>query len=334
VSGDTGRYLIRQEGVATMTYHQLTQEERYLISAHRMAGATAAAIARLLQRAPSTISRELKRNATTHDRRYRPSKADRYAQARRRRCRRGPRFGEEVHRRVDAALKLRWSPDQIVGRFRAQGLAVPSHETIYRRLRHDKRCGGTLYRYTRIMSKVGRKRYRSRPARGVLLGKPHISERPAAVEQRRQLGHWEGDTVMGRGATHCLVTLVERVSGLAIIKKVAARNKRLTTRAITQAIRRRGVHCKTITFDNGTEFHGYRDIERNLDIHCYFATPYHSWERGSNENLNGLIRQYLPKGTCLRHVTQADCDRIARALNSRPRKRHNYKTPEQICARS
>lgn len=317
-----------------MTYHQLTQEERYRISAHRMAGATQGEIARWLKRSPSTISRELRRNATTHDGRYRPSKAHRYAQARRRRCRRGPRFAAAVHQRVEAALKERWSPDQIVGCFRAQGLVVPSHETIYRRLRHDKRNGGTLYRYTRIMSKVGRKRYRSRPARGVLLGKPHITERPIAVEQREQLGHWEGDTVMGRGATHCLVTLVECVSGLAIIRKVVARTKALTTRAITQAIRRSAVGCKTITFDNGTEFHGYRDIERKLNVQCYFATPYHSWERGSNENLNGLIRQYLPKGKCLRNVTQADCNRIARALNSRPRKRHNYKTPAQICARS
>ena len=317
-----------------MTYHQLTQEERYLISAHRMAGANQRAIAKLLHRSPSTISRELQRNATRHDRRYRPSKAHRYAEARRRCCRRGPRYNDQVHRRVEAALKKRWSPDQIVGCFRAQGLAVPSHETIYRYLRHDKRRGGTLYRHTRIMSKIGRKRYRSRPARGVLLGKPHISERPVEVEQRCQIGHWEADTVMGRGATHCLVTLVERVSGLAIIKKVAARNKALTTRAITDAIRRRGMACATITFDNGTEFHGYRDIERKLDIRCYFATPYHSWERGSNENLNGLIRQYLPKGTCLRHITQNDCERIAHALNSRPRKRHNYKTPEQVYARS
>ena len=139
---------------------------------------------------------------------------------------------------------------------------------------------------------------------------------------------------MGRGATHCLVTLVERASGLAIIKKVAARTKVLTTHAITQAIGRRGITCRTITFDNGTEFHGYRDIERKLGIKCYFATPYHSWERGSNENLNGLIRQYLPKGMSLRDITQAHCDRIAHALNSRPRKRHNYKTPEQIGARS
>jgi transposase, IS30 family len=334
VSGDTGRYLIRQEGVATMAYHQLTQEERYLISAHRMAGSSQREIAVLLQRSASTVSRELARNATRHDGRYRPSKAHHYAQGRRRRCRRGSRFSDHVHRRVEAALRKRWSPDQIVGRFRAQGLVVPSHETIYRRLRHDKRHGGTLYRYTRILSKVGRKRYRSRPARGVLLGKPHISERPAAVEQRCQVGHWEGDTVMGRGATHCLVTLVERASGLAIIKKVAARNKALTTRAIIDAIARRRMNCHSITFDNGTEFHGYRHIERKLNIQCYFATPYHSWERGSNENLNGLIRQYLPKGTCLRHINQAHCDRIAHALNSRPRKRYNYLTPEQVYARS
>jgi transposase, IS30 family len=334
VSGDTGRYLIRQEGVATMTYHQLTQEERYLISAHRIAGASGREIARRLNRAASTVSRELLRNATHHDGRYRPSKAQRYTQGRRRRCRRGPRFSEQVHCRVEAALRKRWSPEQIVGCFRAQGLIVPSHETIYRRLRHDKRQGGTLYRHTRIMSKVGRKRYRSRPARGVLLGKPHISTRPPEVQHRRQHGHWEGDTVMGRGATHCLVTLVERVSGFAIIKKIAARTKLLTTRAITDAIARRGIQCQTITFDNGTEFHGYRDIDRKLNVRCYFATPYHSWERGSNENLNGLIRQYLPKRTCLRQTNQADCDRIAHALNSRPRKRHNYQTPEQIYARS
>ena len=113
-----------------------------------------------------------------------------------------------------------------------------------------------------------------------------------------------------------------------------ARNKAQTTRAITQAIQRRKLLCRTITFDNGTEFHGYRDIEDQLNAKCYFATPYHSWERGSNENFNGLLRQFLPKGTSLRDLTQADCDRIARILNTRPRKRFNYKTPEQMYARS
>lgn len=317
-----------------MAYHQLTLEERYLISAYYAAGTSRREIAGLMRRSPSTVSRELRRNATTHDGRYRPSKAHRYATARRRRCRRGSQYGERIYRQVEAALKKRWSPDQIVGYFRLQGIAVPSHETIYRRLRHDKRHGGSLYRHTRIMSKVGRKRYRSRPARGVLLGKPHISERPGHVQLRQQVGHWEGDTVMGRGTNHCLVTLVERASGLAIVKKIAARNKALTTRAITDAIVRRGLACRTLTFDNGTEFHGYRDIESKLNVRCYFATPYHSWERGSNENLNGLIRQYLPKGSCFRHLNQSHCDRIARALNTRPRKRFNYQTPEQVYARS
>lgn len=323
-----------KKGLQPMAYHQLTQEERYLISAHLVAGRTQGEIAHLLSRAPSTISREVRRNATTHDGRYRPSKAHRYAQARRRRCRRGSQFSENVYRQVEAALRNRLSPDQIVGHFRDLGRIVPSHETIYRHLRRDKRAGGSLYRYTRIMSKIGRKRYRSRPARGVLLDKPHISERPGTVALRRQVGHWEADTVMGRGASHCLVTLVERATGMAIIQKIPARNKISATRAITRAFRRRRLLCRTITFDNGTEFHGYRDIEDALDVKCYFATPYHSWERGSNENFNGLLRQYLPKGSSFRHLKQAHCDRIEHALNTRPRKRYRYKSPAQMYARS
>ena len=164
-----------------MTYHQLTQDERYLIARCMAAGRSQREISALLGRAASTISRELRRNVTAHDGRYRAEKAHSYATARRRRCRRGPRFGIDVHRRVEARLRQRWSPDQIVGHYRAQGLTMPSIETIYRRLREDKRHGGPLHRYTRILSKKGRKRYRSRPARGVLLGKPHISERPLEV---------------------------------------------------------------------------------------------------------------------------------------------------------
>jgi IS30 family transposase len=213
-------------------------------------------------------------------------------------------------------------------------MAVPSHETIYRRLRRDKRDGGTLYRYTRIMSKVGRKRYRSRPTRGVLLGKRHISERAAIVDQRGRLSDWEIDTVMGSGSRHCLLTLVERKSGYALIRKLKARTMAEATAAAADVIRRMRHRFQTITFDNGTEFHDYESLERRFGVTCYFATPYHSWERGSNENLNGLIRQYLPKGRCLRHVSQNDCDEIAKALNSRPRKRHGFKTPKTVFTRS
>jgi IS30 family transposase len=317
-----------------MAYHQLTQEERYLISAASALRHGVREIAGQLNRSPATISREIRRNASAGDRRYRAERAHSYAVARRRRARRGSQFSESVYRDVDDALRQRWSPEQIVGLLRSQGRIVPSLETIYRHIRRDKLRGGTLFRSTRIMSKMGRKRYRSRPARGVLLGKRHISERPPAVESRRRLGHWEADTVMGHGTSHCLLTLVERKSGYAIIRKLRARNKAEATAAIQQVIEQHPAAFKTITFDNGTEFHDYKVLEARSKVLCYFATPYHSWERGSNENLNGLIRQYLPKRTCLKHLTQAQCDKIADALNARPRKRHQFKTPARIYNRS
>jgi transposase, IS30 family len=250
--------------------------------------------------------------------------------ARRRRCRRGPRFAEAIHRLVEAALKRRWSPDQIVGFYRAQGVTMPSIETIYRRLREDKRHRGPLHRFTRILAKMGRKRYRSRPARGVLLGKPHINERPVEAEAREAIGHWEGDTVMGHTTKHCLLTLVERSTGYAVIKALPARNMTDTRRAVQRAVTSQRDAFKSITFDNGTEFHDYERLQDATGVHCFFATLYHSWERGSNENLNGLIRQYLPKRMCLKDITQKDRDRIAKALNTRPRKRYGYKTPEQM----
>ena len=324
-----GATSFRQEGVALMAYHQLTQEERYLIAGGLRLGCSQRELAEDMGRSVSTVSREVRRNATPHDGAYRSERAHSYAVARRRRCRRGPQFSEAVLLEVDQALRQRWSPEQIVGRFRAEGRLVPSLETIYRRLRRDKRAGGTLCRYTRIMSKMGRKHYRSRPTRGVLLGKRHITERAAVVERRRRIGDWEGDTVMGKG-THCLLTLVERKSGFTMIRKLKARTKAEATAAAAAVIRRMRSKFRTLTFDNGTEFHDYERLERRFGVTCYFATPYHSWERGSNENLNGLIRQYLPKGVSLRDTTQADCDHIARSLNTRPRKRHGFLTPSDV----
>ena len=317
-----------------MAYHQLTQEERYLISNGVRLNRSQRELAELLGRSPSTVSRELRRNATTHDGRYRVVKAHSYAVARRRRSRRGAHFGDEVLHQVDAALRRKLSPEQIVGRFRAEGRCVPSHETIYRRLRRDKRNGGSLWRHTRILSKIGRKRYRSRPTRGVLLGKRHISERPAIVASRGRFGDWEGDTVMGTGSSHCLLTLIERRSGFALIRKLKARNMAEATRAASQVIARMRGQFRTMTFDNGTEFHNYEELEHRFRVTCYFATPYHSWERGTNENYNGLVRQYLPKGLCLALISQAQCNWIAKQLNDRPRKRHDFKTPSEVFARS
>lgn len=312
-----------------MTYRQLTQDERYMISRSKARGFGVRKIADLLDRSPSTISRELSRNATTGDGVYRTEKAQSYATARRRKCRRGSHFSEAVFQEVDAAIRRRLSPEQIVGEFSEQGKEVPSHETIYRRVRSDKRRGGRLYRFMRIMSKIGRKRYRSRPARGILHGKKHISERPVCVDLRLRIGDWEGDTVMGKDTKHCLLTLVERKTGFTLIRKLEDRTAAAVTEAALTLIGNPEHIFKTITFDNGTEFHDYKKLEKD-GLLCYFATPYHSWERGTNENTNGLIRQYLPKGMCLAHISQAHCDWIANELNQRPRKRLKFKTPASI----
>lgn len=164
----------------------------------------------------------------------------------------------------------------------------------------------------------------------MLPGKRHISQRPAEVESRETLGHWEGDTVVGSDRYHCVLTLVERKTGYTIIKKMPNRTAKSVVTVALHAIAQHRRTFKTLTLDNGTEFHGYEELEQRFPIICYFATPYHSWERGSNENLNGLFRQYVPRGTSMKSLTQTDCDQIANQLNSRPRKRLGFKTPNEV----
>lgn len=311
-------------------YHQLTQEERYSITALLRTGCSRSEIADELGRDRSTIHRELKRNATRHDGDYRAAKAQQYSVARRRRERRGPHFSTEQMGEVDALLKKKWSPEQVSAVLKQQGVFSISHETIYRHILKDKKGGGRLYTHMRIMSKKVRKRYKGKDSRGVLKGKRHISERPAAAETRLQIGHWEGDTVIGSDKHACVLTLVERRSGFAVIKKLTARTADQATWAAAHAIAEHRDKIRTLTFDNGSEFHSYKVLEGVFPVKCYFATPYHSWERGSNENLNGLLRQYLPRGTCMRSLTQKQCDWIAKELNTRPRKRHGYKTPLEV----
>ena len=311
-------------------YHQLTQEERYSITGLQRAGLSQADIARQMSRSPSTISRELSRNRTMHDGHYRAEKAQQYASARRRRARRRSWYSAAQWREVEALLRSKWSPEQIRGRLLASGKWCISHETIYRHILRDKKAGGTLFQCMRIMPKLRRKRYNGKDSRGVLAGKRHIGERGQAIDQRLHLGHWEGDTVIGRDKHHCILTLLERKSGYAVIKKMSSRTTAQVTRAASQAIGQHAKHFHSLTLDNGTEFHDYKALEARFPVTCYFATPYHSWERGANENLNGLIRQYLPRGLCMSSLTQAECNWIAKELNNRPRKRHDFKTPKEI----
>ena len=309
------------------SYRQLTSEERYALSTLRKQGYTMRGIARALGRAPSTISREVRRNRR-RDGGYRPFTADQRARARRSHSRRNQRFTAADWALVLSCLKQEWSPEQISGRLSKKGTLRISHESIYRHIWRDKKNGGTRYKLLRQAGKKRRKRYGAYDSRGRLAGKRHISERPHAVEARSQIGHWEIDTVLGVGKP-CIVTLVERATGYILIGKMRARTTAELNRATLALLSSATPPVRTITADNGTEFHGYADIEAATGIRFFFATPHHSWERGSSENANGLIRQYLPKRTSMAPLSQDRCDAIANRLNTRPRKRYNFRTPEE-----
>ncbi len=312
-----------------MTYRQITLGERYKISALRQEGYGNAEIARGLGRHRSTISRELRRNRSPWDGGYRPSKAQEMTNGRRSRSRRNRRFGGREWKLVKSLIRDKWSPEQVSGILRKIGRLSISHETIYRFVWEDRAQGGDLSKHLRCTRKKRRKRYGRYDSRGRLAGKRHISERPASVERRQAVGHWEIDTVMGVGNNHCIVTLVERATGYTLIGKLASRTMGELARRTIQLMEKHPGKFRTITADNGTEFHSYKAIEKATGVKFYFATPHHAWERGTNENTNGLIRQYLPKRTSLALVNQCDCTRIAKRLNTRPRKRYDYQTPEE-----
>ncbi|WP_201774020.1 IS30 family transposase [Pseudoxanthomonas suwonensis] len=311
-------------------YSQLTEPERYTLGVLNRQGLSRRSIARILGRSPSTISREIRRNAChATDGAYRPSKAQERTNGRRRRSRRVRHHGEAVYEAIEYLLQHeQWSPEQIAHWLVLNDVARISHMTIYRHVCQDTRCGGVLRSSLRQGGKRRRKRAIGPEKRGRLQGKPMIDTRPEVVETRLEPGHWEGDTVIGTvDERDCLLTLVERSSGIALVAKLPHRTVTAVNRATLKLIRDSGMPFKTITWDNGTEFHGYKALEDATGVRCYFAYPHRPWQRGSNENFNGLLRQYFPKRRSLARLRQHHCDLIAHKLNSRPRKRHGYKTP-------
>jgi IS30 family transposase len=311
-----------------MKYHRLSTEERYEIAAMRRQGLLVAEMAKHLGRHRSTLYREVKRNQSVHDGCYRPSHAVEKASGRERRSRRNRRYGAAEFVPIEALIRQRFSPEQIVGRRTLEGQTSMSHETIYRWIWRDKRCGGTLWQNLRGARKQRRKRYGRYDSRGRLTGKKLIGQRPAVVASRGRIGDWEMDTIHGRGKA-CVVTVVERKTGLLRMGPIQRATKELTLDRTVKLLWAERQRVKTITADNGTEFHNYRELEKLLDTQVYFATPHHAWERGTNENTNGLIRQYLPKGTNLSRITQQQCYRIAEQLNNRPRLRLGFMTPNE-----
>jgi IS30 family transposase len=312
-----------------MSYRQITPPERYAIALGRRAGRSLAAIARELGRHRSTLSREVRRNRSRRDGAYRPVIAQRQAQNRRHLGHRRWRFSVADWVRILTRLSQHWSPEQIAGTFRAQGRLRISHETIYRFIWLNKRRGGDLWRFLRCAPKHRRKRYGRYERRGRLAGKRPLATRPDIVAARGRVGDWEIDTIAGAGPKACVLSLVERKTGYLLLGKLANRTAAAIRRRAIRLLQVQRRRVWTITADNGTEFHQYRPIEHATRARFYFAPPYQAWTRGTCENTNGLVRQYLPKGRDLTQLTQADCTAIARQLNQRPRKRHHYRTPEE-----
>lgn len=314
-------------------YRQLTQEERYMIGQLRRQGCTLGQMAKLMGRSRSTIWREIQRNAChNNDGAYRPSHAQERTNGRRRRSRRGSHFAAwEWYLIEQLLIDEQWSPEQLSGVLKREGVQI-SYQTIYRHIRRDWKRGGMLWQQLRQHYRR-RKRHYGPDRRGRKQDKRMIDERPAAVDARQEMGHWEVDTVQGAAwEKPCVVTLVERVTGLLLVERVPDRTTRSVNKALIRAIKRSPLPVITITADNGTEFHGYREVEVATGVIVYFARPHHPWERGTNENTNGLLRQYWPKRQPMSGLTQAKCNTVADKLNNRPRKRHGYLSPLQRVA--
>ena len=305
-----------------MTYKHLSQAERYQIHALMKAGHDQSQIANLLDRHKSTISRELSRN--TGSRGYRPKQACEMSADRAQHSRNAPTVEPWVREAACALLCIQWSPEQI-----ASQLPI-SHETVYQHVYADKAQGGTLWKHLRCQ-KQKRKRYASgRDRRGQIPNRRPLSERPLHIEARRQVGHWECDTVIGASHKGAVVTMVERKSGYAVMTKVEKKTSELVSSAIVDKLQPLAARVKTLTFDNGKEFAGHAQIDQQLQSTAYFARPFASWERGSNENLNGLLRQYVPKKRAMSTVTDEEIRMIQNRLNNRPRKRLGFKTPAEV----
>jgi len=309
-----------------MNYTQLTQEERYQIYALKKAGHIQAEIARVIGRNPGTISRELRRNRGLRG--YRPDQAHNLALMRRQ-DKIQPRLSEHIWQQVEALIREEWSPQQIVGRVAMeQGVSI-SHEWIYQYVYADQRSGGDLYRFLRCQ-KLRRKRYGSYDRRGCIPNQVSIDDRPAIVDSKRRFGDWEGDTVIGKGHRGALVTLVERKSLYTVIRAVLYKTAEAVRNAVVDGLTPHIDRVHTITYDNGREFADHEGMASDLEARIYFAHPYASWERGLNENTNGLIRQYFPKDRDLTTVTKCEIENAMDKLNHRPRKSLGYRTPYEV----
>lgn len=309
-----------------MSYTQLTCDKRYQIYALMKAGQNQTQIAAIVACHKSTISRELRRNRGYKG--YRPLQAQALARSRRYESH-PPRIAEQAWQRVELLLRQQWSPEQIAGRLKLEQQAPISHEWIYVYIYADKQRGGTLYQHLRSQKKQ-RKRYGGHARRAQIPNRISIEQRPAIVASKGRIGDWEADTIIGARHKGAILSCTERKSKLTLLRKLASKGAWEVKRNCIDLLSPCADQVFTITVDNGKEFSDHRDIGSVLQADVYFAHPYASWERGLNENTNGLIRQYFPKKYDFAKITPQDVLRVAAKLNNRPRKTLGFRTPNEV----
>lgn len=308
----------------------LTVEQRYTISVLKEQGASQKEIAKMIKKDKSVVSRELSRNCDQRSGTYNYELAQRKYRQRIEQKPQHIRFTQEVKAYVEKNLREDLSPEQIVGIAIKEEKLCVSHECIYQHIWADKKQGGKLYEHLRTQGKRYRKRGSKKDRRGIIPNRVDIDQRPSVVEEKKRFGDFEIDTVIGKNHKGALVTVNDRKTGLVKIKKVVSKEAEVVAKAAIETMTPYKKLLHTITADNGKEFSMHEKISQQLEINFYFAKPYHSWERGANENTNGLIRQYFPKQTDFASITDEQVQWVEDKLNNRPRKRLNFLTPNQI----
>jgi len=307
-------------------YSHLTQDLRCQIYTLKSTGLSNRAVSKRLHIHHSTVSRELQRNCGNHG--YWFNQAQKISDKRRSKISRTPKkMTSEVVEKIMFFIQQDWSPEQISGRLKLSKIFI-SHETIYKLIWRDKKDGGRLYKYLRHSGKLYNKRSSGKAGRGCIPNRVDIKERPSIVEEKSRIGDWEGDTIIGAKHVGAILSIVDRHSKYTVLENLLQK----TAENVCQAIVRRmqNLPLFSMTFDNGKEFSMHESIAQALNTNCYFATPYHSWERGLNEHTNGLVRQYLPKSSSFQDLTEENLHWIENRLNNRPRKVLNYKTPSEV----
>lgn len=311
-------------------YKQLTKDQRLKLEALHKRGISPRQIAIDLRVHHSTVYREIKRNQSKSGC-YTANSAQQYCTIRKERF--------SFHRKLTPAMesfikeklqKEQWSPEQINGYCKTHGISMVSHERIYQFIYRDKAKGGSLYKHLRICSKPYRRRYGSYKRRGTIVDRVSIDQRPAIVQQRSRIGDWEADTIIGPDRRAAILTIVERKSKFLQTAKLPTTEARITGKKLINALApyKQAVH--TITTDNGHEFAKHKYISKKLQTDYFFAHPYSAWEKGTIENTNGLLRQYIPKKSLIAQIDEQYLLHATQKLNTRPRKSLEWKTPLEV----